>query len=60
MVEILGYDTSCYYNYNQFLNILKKKERSINIVNNKEQMKILNSLDKKIPLNAKYCYNILE
>ena len=58
--EILGYDTSCYYNYNQFLNILKKKERSINIVNNKEQMKILNSLDKKIPLNAKYCYNILE
>jgi len=58
--EILGFDTSCYYNYNQFINILKKKERSINIVNNQTQMKILNSLDKKIPLNAKYCYNILE
>ena len=48
-----------YYHFNEFMNLLKKKERSANIINNKEQMSILHKLDKKIPIYPKYYYKEL-
>jgi hypothetical protein len=55
----MEYDTSNYYTYKEFVDYLKKKERSLNVVDNIENMKLLNKHDKRIPLNPKYYYREL-
>ena len=57
--ELMEYDMSKYYSYKDFINTLKNKERSINIIYDKKQMKLLHKIDKKIPINPKYCYKEL-
>ena len=57
--ELMEYNMSKYYSYKDFINTLKNKERSINIIYDKKQMKLLHKIDKKIPINPKYCYKEL-